>query len=216
MDSPQELDRFSRPNEKEVEIARCFCLSRDGYICNICKTPIQQLIMKDKLIRELMRKPPRKRPIIVLNHKDGTMNFHIKNVLFGNVEMVCIPCNRKYKPAEVDYDPEEIRTYSARKSHQAFKKWVQLVNNYITKFGHGCEERLVNKYSKVIKCSQDILKKYDKREYETRYDLFEISDLNIECDYRFCSGVHICFWGERPEVKLTDQQAQEEEDQESL
>ena len=95
MESPQELDRLSRPNERELVIARNFCLARDGYICKICKRSIQELIIQDNTLRKLIKKQPRKRPIIVLNHKDGTMNFHSKNVMFENVEIVCVGCNRK-------------------------------------------------------------------------------------------------------------------------
>jgi len=213
LDSQQELDRFSRQNEKELEVARCFLLARDGRKCNICKKSVEELQLYDKILRQVQDRRPRKYPVLVMNHRDETKNFHKNGVLFANVELVCCSCNKKFKPAEVDYDPEEVRTYASRKSHNAYVKWVKMVNNHLAKFGHGCEERLVNKYSKVIKCSQDILKKYDKREYETRWDLFEISDLNIECDYKYCSGVHICFWNERPEPIKTDLEALKEEEE---
>lgn len=216
MDEIPELDRFSRPNAQELEIARCFCLARDGYCCNMCKKSIQELILETKIRREIQNKQPSKKPVLLLNHKDGTMNFHSKDeqrniILYGNVEMICIPDNNRYSPPEVDYDPEEVRTYASRKSHQAYKEYIYHTNNQLTKFVHTCEERHVNKYSKVIKCSQDILRKYDKREYETRYDLFEIADLNINCNYKFCSGQHICFWGKRPTPQQTDFDAYEEE-----
>ena len=213
---PQELDRFSRPNEQEIEIARNFCLARDGYKCNRSGKTVVELIAEDKVRRELDGKQPRKLPILVLNHLDGTMNFHSKDendklILYGNVELLSWSENAKFKPAEVDYDPNEVRTYSAHKSHNAYVKYVNLTNNLLAKFVHVCEERHVNKMSKVIKCSQDILKKYNKREFETRYDLFEIADLNIECKYRFCSGVHICFMFERPKPNQTDYDAFEKE-----
>lgn len=207
---PPELDRFTRPNEQELEIARCFCLARDGYKCNRSKKTVQELIIEDRIRRQLQNKSERKLPILVLNHLDGTMNFHSKDhnngnlILYGNVELISWSENAKFKPAEVDFDPNEVRTYASRKSHNAYVKMINMTNNYLVKFEHGCEERLVNKYSKVIKCSQDILRKYLKREYETRYDLFDINELNITCDYKFCSGIHVCFWNTRPKPTQTD------------
>ena len=216
MELPQELDRFARPNEKEIEIARNFCLARDGYFCKICKRSIQELIMQDNILRKLMKKPPRKRPIIVLNHKDGTMNFHIKNEMFGNVEIICCSCNRKYKPPQIDYNPNEIRTYASRKSHDAYSKYVVIVNNYLDKFHEGCLQQFLNKYSKVIKCSQDALMKYTKREIDTRWKLFNISDFNIECKYYFCDGVHLCFIDYIPEAVPTDHAVALEEEEDLL
>jgi len=206
------MDRFTKLNQKELEMTRNVCLARDGYICNICKKSINDLIIEDRILRQVQGKPKRTKPIIVVNHIDGTLNINSKDgVLFGNVEIACYSCNRKFKPAEVDFDPDEVRTYASRKSHNAYVKMIKMTNSYLLKFEHGCEERLVNKYSKVIKCSQDVLRKYLKREYETRYDLFDINQLNIECDYQFCSGIHVCFWLERPQAKKTDLQAFQEE-----
>lgn len=203
----KEIDRFSNLNQREIQPIVCVCLARDGYICNKCKKTIQELLLRDKILRELKQLPPRQKPIVVINHLDGTKNTHTPQQLFGNVELVCYSCNRLYEPPQIDYQPDEIRSYASRKSHKAYVQWVRMINNYLTKFDECCLARLSNKYSKVIKCSQDALIKYAKREYETRWDLFEFN-----CDYQFCSGIHVCFWGKMPPSKPLDQDIANEED----
>ncbi len=207
-DQLREIDRFSNLNQREIQIIICVCLARDGYICKKCKTTIQELLLRDKIKREIKQLPSRIKPIVVINHLDGTKNTHTPQQLFGNVELVCYACNRLYEPPQVDYRPDEIRTYASRKSHEAYVKWVRMVDNYLTKFEVGCLARLANKYSKVIKCSQDALIKYAKREHETRWSLFVMN-----CDYLFCSGYHICRWGTVPPSEPLDQDVAEEEDE---
>jgi len=212
---PQQLDRFTRPNQQEIEIARNFCLARDGYKCVRCNRSIEELLLQDKLLRELTKKSPRKRSIIQINHRDGTFEFHT-NVIYGNVEIVCVSCNKKFKPAEIDYDPNEVRTYASRKSHNAYAKYISIVNSYLEKFDEGCLQQFLNKYSKVIKCSQDALMKYTKREIDTRWKLFNISEYNIDCNYYFCDGVHLCFIDHIPQAQQTDHVARMQEDEDEL
>ncbi len=205
----EKLDRLSNLNGIEIEVIRCVCLARDGYLCFRCRKTVQELIIEDRIMREIKGLKQRDKPVLVINHKDGTKNSHSSDgTYFGNVELVCYPCNALYKAPEVDYHPDEIRTYASRKSHSAYVQWVYMVNNYLTKFEDACLARLANKYSKTIKCSQDALIKYAKREHETRWNVYK----RPECDYDFCAGIHICFWGKTPKFlpPLDEEVAQHE------
>lgn len=211
----KEAFRTSNLNTKEWEKIIPFCLHRDGYICNICKTPIPDLVLKDKIKREIEGKPPRKLPIILINHIDGTRNrdrtINGKEIPFANVEIACWSCNRKYKPPEIDYQPNEERTYASRKSHQAYQGFVKKVNDEISKFKHVCLQESLNIFSKDLKCSQDALFKYTKREIGTRWALIDKVKMDLDCDYYFCDTRHLCFIEEVPQKKLSDYEVYQEE-----
>ena len=102
LEDPEELESESNLNPQEVELLRCYCLGRDGYRCAnpLCKKTIYDLILEDKIIRRLKGLEPRKLPVLVINHRDGSkaLNSIIKGKIipYGNVCLYCYPCNRKY------------------------------------------------------------------------------------------------------------------------
>lgn len=205
LEEPEESEHESNLNPLEVELLRCFCLARDGYRCEhpLCRKTIHDLDLEDKIIRRLKGKPPRKLPLLVINHKDGSKAIHSykngKLIPYGNVCLYCYPCNRKYDVKNPEIRTDEKRTYASRKSHQSRPKFVRMVNNYITKFNHICLKKALNQYSKALNCSQELCEQSYLQQHGTRWDEINISEYGINCDYNYCNGVHVIFMDEPPD-----------------
>lgn len=204
LEDPEEPESSSNLNPLEIELLRCFCLSRDGYQCAnpLCRKTVHDLILEDQIIRRLKGKPERKLPILVVNHRDGSKAINSiykgKIIPYGNVCLYCYACNRKYDIKNPEIRSDEARTYAARKSHQARPQFVRMVNNFLTKFEHVCLKKSINQFSKTIACSQELCEQSYLQQYGIRWEEINVADYDISCDYNYCSGVHIIFKNEPP------------------
>ncbi len=108
-------------------------------------------------------------------------------------------------------------TWQALKSVKVRGGFRKIVDTYISKKTHVCLKMCVNTLSSPEKlhCSQEVLEEVVKQNVGTKWDIINIEDFNIECDYcknYYGDNNHIIWKGKPPTQNITDMEVVIEEE----
>jgi len=196
-------------------------VERHGSMCWNCHKPSWQLMIEDDAVRKAKGLPKRKRRILVVheiiegmfhssimdNKKDPPI--HLK---WGGCRPVCYSCNQELGHNIATITDKKTMTWQALKSVKVRGAFRKIVDTYISKKTHVCLKMCVNTLSapEKLHCSQEVLEEVVKQNVGTKWDIINIDDFNIECDYcknYYGDNNHIIWKGKPPIQNITDMEA---------
>lgn len=225
------LNRLYNPrgnlNDEESIEAITVLMERWGAICWRCKKPSWQLIIEDEAVRKAKGLPKRTRRILVV-HEVIKGCYHIpviedpknppKLEKWSGCRPVCYSCNQiigTTLPIAMD---EKTMTWQSKRSVTIRRNFRLVVEAYMTKKIHICEKLAVNTQSspQKLNCSQEVLIETVRSNVGTNWDLINIEEFNIKCEYcekYFGNNMHVIFKGKPPTKIQTDLEAMLAEDE---
>jgi hypothetical protein len=200
---------------KQYEEYLPFILYKYQCRCNMCFKSINQLINEDNQLRKIKNMPPRKRPIVVLEHIDNTYPYpdSREGEYGGNLQLSCYSCNQIKRYLQVDNIPLIDQITQEKRDHLKNRpKFINWLTDEIRKHNQVCLGNALSAGGKSAGGSSEItLKRYLKTEIFTELNpkgKFELFD--YQCNSTLCIGDHICFQGKKPK-EVTDADAYQKE-----
>jgi len=215
----------SRLSAEESLEAITVLIERHGATCFFCKKAGWVLKIEDDAIRESKGLPDRKRRVLVVHERirgifDSIVyeNNIPKLLKWGNCVPACYSCNQRegsIEPKDID---KKTMTWQAKKSvvRDQFTKKVDII---LAQKIHICKKMVINISSNAehLHCSQEVLEEATKQNVGIRWDLINIENFNINCDYcknYYGDNEHIIFMGKPPTKEQSDiESAMLEDDQ---
>ena len=153
--------------------------------------------------------PERKHPFLVVNEKYGYGLHRFLDEKFdygGNVNYFCKSCNMIFNRRSGSISTNETTTFQSRKSHSIRPKFKNELRDVLAKTEHICYKAIINKWSgrDDYNCSQELLENAFDQEFDTVFDLIDVSQFDLDCKYPKCNGNHICLKGIPPTKKQSD------------
>lgn len=192
-----------------------FVLGRDGCFCSRCRKDLDTIKKEYKLAN-----PNKKRKLkwLYLHHVDGDERFPDSRdgTYAGNLKLVCSACNQLLRIRVIAPSTLRPMTPEMQLSQSAKPKFFAWVDNYLANYGHLCEERMINRGSKIAGVLQPSIVRYFKQEVHYKYEEFDLSLTDEKCDYPDCNTKHICNRGEKPRTKDQIAEIVREEEQQTI
>ena len=205
---------YSNMNKRERSKLFPFVLERDGSICGRCKKTV------DKLRYEWELHNPnqvRKSPYLVLHHIDGDERFpHSRDGTYcGNLMLLCCSCNQLLRRRKIAPDSVREKTPEMQRRDTATPLFFDWLDNYLANYSQICEERMINRGSKIAGVLQPSVMRYYKQQIHYEYVKFEIAGHEVPpCNYPECKGIHVCLANEVPrKIDMIGRIVHEEEKQ---